>query len=188
MLQGFRLLGILDVQKTPCAREAILHGAGGSLAVGLLHFLATSEFLIESEQCVCMWVIFTVHFVTVLPSFSFKMTYAPSLEAVLSTVWELSLHNKWLLMVISVCNYKLDMKSVDEIFLTDPYKAWWHMGCPYFGNLDFKFSLASGKIHGSVLLQVFAHKIKRRFDFVVWNTPAYKYCEKYKIFKAIPLE
>lgn len=42
-LQGFRLLGILDVQNTPCARDAILHGAGGSLAVGLLHFLATSE-------------------------------------------------------------------------------------------------------------------------------------------------
>ncbi|XP_034538012.1 cytochrome c oxidase assembly protein COX20, mitochondrial [Notolabrus celidotus] len=41
--RGFRLLGILDVQKTPCAREAILHGAGGSLAAGLLHFLATSR-------------------------------------------------------------------------------------------------------------------------------------------------
>ncbi|XP_039995754.1 cytochrome c oxidase assembly protein COX20, mitochondrial [Xiphias gladius] len=41
--KGFRLLGILDVQKTPCARDAILHGAGGSLAAGLLHFLATSR-------------------------------------------------------------------------------------------------------------------------------------------------
>ncbi|XP_023250420.1 cytochrome c oxidase protein 20 homolog [Seriola lalandi dorsalis] len=41
--KGFRLLGILDVQKTPCAREAILHGAGGSLAAGLLHFLTTSR-------------------------------------------------------------------------------------------------------------------------------------------------
>lgn len=41
--QGFRLLGILDVQKTPCARDAILHGAGGSLTAGLLHFLATSR-------------------------------------------------------------------------------------------------------------------------------------------------
>ncbi|KAM4606960.1 cytochrome c oxidase assembly protein COX20, mitochondrial [Polymixia lowei] len=41
--KGFRLLGILDVQNTPCAREAILHGAGGSLAAGLLHFLATSR-------------------------------------------------------------------------------------------------------------------------------------------------
>lgn len=71
MLQGFRLLGILDVQKTPCAREAILHGAGGSLAVGLLHFLATSEFLIESEHCVsvclCGSIIFTAHFVIVSP-------------------------------------------------------------------------------------------------------------------------
>uniref|UniRef100_A0A3Q3WKT8 Cytochrome c oxidase assembly protein COX20, mitochondrial n=1 Tax=Mola mola TaxID=94237 RepID=A0A3Q3WKT8_MOLML len=40
---AFRLLGILDVQNTPCARDAILHGAGGSLAAGLLHFLATSR-------------------------------------------------------------------------------------------------------------------------------------------------
>lgn len=41
--KGLRLLGILDVENTPCARDAILHGAGGSLAVGLLHFLATSR-------------------------------------------------------------------------------------------------------------------------------------------------
>ncbi|XP_053189663.1 cytochrome c oxidase assembly protein COX20, mitochondrial [Scomber japonicus] len=41
--KGFRLLGILDVQKTPCSREAVLHGAGGSVAAGLLHFLATSR-------------------------------------------------------------------------------------------------------------------------------------------------
>ncbi|KAG7262987.1 hypothetical protein CRUP_001027 [Coryphaenoides rupestris] len=40
--KGFRLLGILDVQ-TPCAREAVLHGAGGSIIAGLLHFLATSR-------------------------------------------------------------------------------------------------------------------------------------------------
>ncbi|XP_072246619.1 cytochrome c oxidase assembly protein COX20, mitochondrial [Leuresthes tenuis] len=41
--KGFKLFGILDVQRTPCARDAILHGAGGSLAAGLLHFLATSR-------------------------------------------------------------------------------------------------------------------------------------------------
>ncbi|KAM7385217.1 hypothetical protein PAMP_001311 [Pampus punctatissimus] len=41
--KGLRLLWILDVQNTPCAREAILHGAGGSLTAGLLHFLATSR-------------------------------------------------------------------------------------------------------------------------------------------------
>ncbi|TNM99429.1 cytochrome c oxidase assembly protein COX20, mitochondrial [Takifugu rubripes] len=41
--QGFRLLGILDVKNTPCARDAILHGAGGSIAIGLLHFLSTSR-------------------------------------------------------------------------------------------------------------------------------------------------
>ncbi|XP_027021632.1 cytochrome c oxidase assembly protein COX20, mitochondrial isoform X2 [Tachysurus fulvidraco] len=41
--QGVKLLGILDVEKTPCAREAILHGAGGSAVAGLVHFLATSR-------------------------------------------------------------------------------------------------------------------------------------------------
>jgi len=41
--KGFRLLGILDVQNTPCSREAVLYGAGGSLTAGLLHFLATSR-------------------------------------------------------------------------------------------------------------------------------------------------
>ncbi|XP_012680624.2 cytochrome c oxidase assembly protein COX20, mitochondrial [Clupea harengus] len=41
--QGFKLMGILDIQSTACAREALLHGAGGSLVAGLLHFLATSR-------------------------------------------------------------------------------------------------------------------------------------------------
>ncbi|KAM7408276.1 hypothetical protein PAMA_002131 [Pampus argenteus] len=41
--KGLKLLWILDVQNTPCSREAVLHGAGGSLAAGLLHFLATSR-------------------------------------------------------------------------------------------------------------------------------------------------
>ncbi|KAK1791406.1 hypothetical protein P4O66_013409 [Electrophorus voltai] len=41
--QGFRLLGIIDIEKTPCSRDAILHGAGGSVVVGLVHFLATSR-------------------------------------------------------------------------------------------------------------------------------------------------
>ncbi|XP_060943878.1 cytochrome c oxidase assembly protein COX20, mitochondrial [Limanda limanda] len=41
--KGFRLPGIQSIQNTPCARDSILHGAGGSLAAGLLHFLATSR-------------------------------------------------------------------------------------------------------------------------------------------------
>lgn len=41
--KGFRLLGILDVKNTPCAREAVLHGAGGAVGAGLIHFLATSR-------------------------------------------------------------------------------------------------------------------------------------------------
>ncbi|KAG9334175.1 hypothetical protein JZ751_008534 [Albula glossodonta] len=42
-LESFKLLGILDIQNTPCAREALLHGTGGSLIAGLGHFLATSR-------------------------------------------------------------------------------------------------------------------------------------------------
>ncbi|XP_056117874.1 cytochrome c oxidase assembly protein COX20, mitochondrial isoform X2 [Rhinichthys klamathensis goyatoka] len=41
--QGLKVLGILDIQNTPCARESLLHGAGASLVTGLLHFLATSR-------------------------------------------------------------------------------------------------------------------------------------------------
>lgn len=40
--KSFKLLGILDVQ-TPCTREAVLQGAGGSVVAGLLHFLITSR-------------------------------------------------------------------------------------------------------------------------------------------------
>ncbi|XP_020787947.1 cytochrome c oxidase assembly protein COX20, mitochondrial [Boleophthalmus pectinirostris] len=41
--KGFRVLGILDIQNVPCARESLLYGTGGALAAGLLHFLATSR-------------------------------------------------------------------------------------------------------------------------------------------------
>ncbi|XP_053567015.1 cytochrome c oxidase assembly protein COX20, mitochondrial [Bombina bombina] len=41
--KSFKLLGILDVKKTPCARESLLYGSAGSLAIGLGHFLATSR-------------------------------------------------------------------------------------------------------------------------------------------------
>uniref|UniRef100_A0A8D0C2D4 Cytochrome c oxidase assembly protein COX20, mitochondrial n=1 Tax=Salvator merianae TaxID=96440 RepID=A0A8D0C2D4_SALMN len=41
--ESFKLLGILDVQKTPCARESVLYGSLGAVAVGLGHFLATSR-------------------------------------------------------------------------------------------------------------------------------------------------
>ncbi|KAF3841673.1 hypothetical protein F7725_023624 [Dissostichus mawsoni] len=35
------LLGILDVKNTPCAREAVLHGAGGGRCRPMIHFLTT---------------------------------------------------------------------------------------------------------------------------------------------------
>ncbi|XP_067277488.1 cytochrome c oxidase assembly protein COX20, mitochondrial [Pseudorasbora parva] len=41
--QGPKVLGILDLQNTPCARESILHGAGALMVAGLVHFLATSR-------------------------------------------------------------------------------------------------------------------------------------------------
>ncbi|XP_030626426.1 cytochrome c oxidase assembly protein COX20, mitochondrial [Chanos chanos] len=41
--QSLKLMGILDIQNTPCAREALLHGAGGSVVSGLAYFLATSR-------------------------------------------------------------------------------------------------------------------------------------------------
>ncbi|KAM4861316.1 cytochrome c oxidase assembly protein COX20, mitochondrial [Thomomys bottae] len=41
--KSLRLLGILDVQNTPCARESVLCGASGSVVAGLGHFLFTSR-------------------------------------------------------------------------------------------------------------------------------------------------
>ncbi|KAK6489571.1 cytochrome c oxidase assembly protein COX20 [Huso huso] len=37
------LLGILDIQNTPCARGAVLHGSAASILVDVGHFLATSR-------------------------------------------------------------------------------------------------------------------------------------------------
>ncbi|XP_052593731.1 cytochrome c oxidase assembly protein COX20, mitochondrial isoform X1 [Peromyscus californicus insignis] len=39
----FKLLGILDVENIPCARESILYGSLGSVVAGLGHFLVTSR-------------------------------------------------------------------------------------------------------------------------------------------------
>ncbi|XP_061221774.1 cytochrome c oxidase assembly protein COX20, mitochondrial [Neopsephotus bourkii] len=41
--KSFKLLGFLDVQSVPCARESVLYGSVGSLVVGLGYFLATSR-------------------------------------------------------------------------------------------------------------------------------------------------
>ncbi|XP_038616910.1 cytochrome c oxidase assembly protein COX20, mitochondrial isoform X2 [Tachyglossus aculeatus] len=42
-VQSFKLLGILDVQNTPCARESILYGALGAVVASMGHFLFTSR-------------------------------------------------------------------------------------------------------------------------------------------------
>ncbi|NXK74329.1 COX20 protein, partial [Amazona guildingii] len=41
--QSFKLMGFLDVQSVPCARESVLYGSVGSLVAGLGYFLATSR-------------------------------------------------------------------------------------------------------------------------------------------------
>lgn len=41
--QPFKLLGILDVENIPCARDSILYGSIGSVVAGLGHFLLTSR-------------------------------------------------------------------------------------------------------------------------------------------------
>jgi hypothetical protein len=33
----------LDVKRTPCAREALIHGIAGGMGMGLLYFLKSSE-------------------------------------------------------------------------------------------------------------------------------------------------
>ncbi|XP_023565960.1 cytochrome c oxidase protein 20 homolog [Octodon degus] len=37
----FKLLGILDVENIPCARDSVLYGSLGSVVAGLGHFLLT---------------------------------------------------------------------------------------------------------------------------------------------------
>ncbi|KAL2770618.1 cytochrome c oxidase assembly protein COX20, mitochondrial isoform 2, partial [Daubentonia madagascariensis] len=39
----FKLLGILDVENIPCARDSVLYGSLGSVVAGLGHFLLTSR-------------------------------------------------------------------------------------------------------------------------------------------------
>ncbi|XP_006899525.1 PREDICTED: cytochrome c oxidase protein 20 homolog [Elephantulus edwardii] len=41
--KSFKLLGILDVQNIPCARDSVLYGSLGSVVAGLGHFLLTSK-------------------------------------------------------------------------------------------------------------------------------------------------
>uniref|UniRef100_A0A8D2FCL8 Cytochrome c oxidase assembly protein COX20, mitochondrial n=1 Tax=Theropithecus gelada TaxID=9565 RepID=A0A8D2FCL8_THEGE len=40
---AFKLLGFLDVENTPCARDSILYGSLGSVVAGFGHFLFTSR-------------------------------------------------------------------------------------------------------------------------------------------------
>uniref|UniRef100_A0A8C7ADP2 Cytochrome c oxidase assembly protein COX20, mitochondrial n=1 Tax=Neovison vison TaxID=452646 RepID=A0A8C7ADP2_NEOVI len=42
-IRPFKLLGILDVENIPCARDSVLYGSLGSVVAGLGHFLLTSR-------------------------------------------------------------------------------------------------------------------------------------------------
>uniref|UniRef100_G1T7G2 Cytochrome c oxidase assembly protein COX20, mitochondrial n=1 Tax=Oryctolagus cuniculus TaxID=9986 RepID=G1T7G2_RABIT len=46
----FKLLGILDVENIPCARDSILYGSLGSAVAGLGHFLFTSTIMQSNES------------------------------------------------------------------------------------------------------------------------------------------
>ncbi|XP_047561458.1 cytochrome c oxidase assembly protein COX20, mitochondrial isoform X4 [Lutra lutra] len=49
----FKLLGILDVENIPCARDSVLYGSLGSVVAGLGHFLLTSSIVgttVQSEE------------------------------------------------------------------------------------------------------------------------------------------
>ncbi|XP_003267381.1 cytochrome c oxidase assembly protein COX20, mitochondrial [Nomascus leucogenys] len=41
--KSLKLLGFLDVENTPCARDSILYGSLGSVVAGFGHFLFTSR-------------------------------------------------------------------------------------------------------------------------------------------------
>ncbi|NP_001244714.1 protein FAM36A [Macaca mulatta] len=41
--KAFKLLGFLDVENIPCARDSILYGSLGSIVAGFGHFLFTSR-------------------------------------------------------------------------------------------------------------------------------------------------
>ncbi|XP_069786862.1 cytochrome c oxidase assembly protein COX20, mitochondrial isoform X2 [Narcine bancroftii] len=41
--KSFKLLGILDVQNVPCARDSVLYGSAGAVVAGFGHFLTTSR-------------------------------------------------------------------------------------------------------------------------------------------------
>ncbi|KAM5164086.1 cytochrome c oxidase assembly protein COX20, mitochondrial isoform 2-T2 [Mantella aurantiaca] len=61
-MKSFKLLWILDVKKTPCARESVLYGSVGSLMVGVGNFLATSRVKRSCDLAVGGFILTTLSF------------------------------------------------------------------------------------------------------------------------------
>ncbi|KAM9317236.1 cytochrome c oxidase assembly protein COX20, mitochondrial [Gastrophryne carolinensis] len=62
--KSFKLLWLLDVEKTPCARESVLYGSVGSLVIGIANFLATSRVKRSCDFAVGGFIISTLGFWT----------------------------------------------------------------------------------------------------------------------------
>ncbi|XP_016056868.1 PREDICTED: cytochrome c oxidase protein 20 homolog [Miniopterus natalensis] len=58
----FKLLGILDVQNIPCARDSVLYGSLGSVVAGLGHFLLTSRIRRSCDVGVGGFIVVTLGF------------------------------------------------------------------------------------------------------------------------------
>ncbi|XP_072265425.1 cytochrome c oxidase assembly protein COX20, mitochondrial [Pyxicephalus adspersus] len=60
--ESYKLLWLLDVKKTPCARESVLYGSVGSLVVGVGNFLATSRIRRSCDMAVGGFILTTLGF------------------------------------------------------------------------------------------------------------------------------
>ncbi|XP_001377444.2 cytochrome c oxidase assembly protein COX20, mitochondrial isoform X2 [Monodelphis domestica] len=56
----FKLLGILDVQNVPCARDSVLCGSLGSIVAGFGHFLLTSRVRRSCDVAVGVFILGTL--------------------------------------------------------------------------------------------------------------------------------
>ncbi|XP_068925254.1 cytochrome c oxidase assembly protein COX20, mitochondrial [Petaurus breviceps papuanus] len=56
----FKLLGILDIQNVPCARDSVLYGSLGSVLAGFGHFLFTSRLRRSCDIAVAVFILGTL--------------------------------------------------------------------------------------------------------------------------------
>ncbi|XP_043819922.1 cytochrome c oxidase assembly protein COX20, mitochondrial [Dromiciops gliroides] len=58
--KSFKLLGILDVQNVPCARDSLFYGSLGSFLAGFGHFLFTSKVRRSCDVAVGVFILGTL--------------------------------------------------------------------------------------------------------------------------------